>query len=564
MKSEHLRASARASRAYSDRSRVVGFLLFLALALGLSFPYFEGTRNANELPRLLQGMAWVDTGVWAIDGPGARRIRPGPDVSRSHVDGRIYPNKPPGTTLVCALAYRAARAVHGEALTLRHYTWWARIASGLVPTLLLCWFLLRRLSRAFSRAPAVAAVALYALATPAAAYAHLAYGHQLAAALLCIGVTLCVDASTLSPEAFSLRSRVWRAVGGGALAGAAVTVEYGAVFAGLPLGLFLVWRARTRGQMPITLSALLGALVPVALLGAYHRTVYGSVLSTGYHHVTNPDFAQKHGQGFLGLSWPSWDGFHTHVLAADTGLLWWAPLFPLALYGLARASSHRDNPAYSQARVHLAIFGLYIVIVSGLSFTGGWRVGPRYLVAVLPLLAMGWAEAMGQIRNSVGWLIPVLGLAGYALVVNALAANLWPHIDPTNVNQPVSEVLIPLWQNGHEPYGILRSWGGVEAVRSVIALAVIGGGWALVKVVEPMPKTMVAVAAAVLVSVALLLATRYWPPHPKGLRNLAYISRSWEPDVEPQAADRGAVLHPLAQGVVDKGPRRKPAMIPPR
>ena len=261
--------------------------MFIALALGLSFPYFEETRNANELPRILQAMAHVDTDVWAIDGPGGRRIRPGPDVSRSRVDGRIYPNKPPGTTMVIAAAYRGARLVHGDTLTLRQLTWWARLASGWLPTVVLAWFLMRRLAGQFSRGPAMAAVAVYALATPAAAYAHLAYGHQLAAALLCIGAALCVDAARAGPGEDG--RILWaKSMGGGALAGAAVTVEYGAVLAGIPLGLFLLWNARQAGKLPLSLGAMLGALLPIAWLGLYHRTVYGAVLSTGYHHVTHP------------------------------------------------------------------------------------------------------------------------------------------------------------------------------------------------------------------------------------------------------------------------------------
>lgn len=195
MSADHLPGPKRRLRAHSPRAQAVGFLVFIALMLGLEFPYFEQTRNANELPRIMQGMARVDTDVWAIDGPGGRRMRPGPDVSRSHVDGRIYPNKPPGTTMVIGVAYRIARAVHGEELTLKLLTWWARLLSGWLPTLVLAWFLIWRLARQFSRGPAIAAVAVYALATPAASYAHLAYGHQLAAALLCIGAVLCVDAA---------------------------------------------------------------------------------------------------------------------------------------------------------------------------------------------------------------------------------------------------------------------------------------------------------------------------------------------------------------------------------
>ncbi|MCR9160284.1 MAG: hypothetical protein ACE37F_27220 [Nannocystaceae bacterium] len=563
MTAEHLPGPKRRLRAHSPRAQAVGFLVFIALMLGLQFPYFEQTRNANELPRIMAAMARVDTGVWAIDGPGGRRLRPGPDVSRSRVDGRIYPNKPPGTTVVIALGYRLARVVHGDALTLAQLTWWARLVSGWLPTLVLAGFLVRRLAGQFSRGPAIAAVAVYALATPAASYAHLAYGHQLAAALLCIGAVLCVDAARAGPEVDA--RVVWaKAIGGGALAGAAVTVEYGAVFAGVPLGVFLLWNARTRGRLATTLGALLGALLPIAWLGVYHRTVYGAVLSTGYHHVTNPDFALKHGQGFLGLSLPSAQGFATHVLDPGGGLLWWAPLVPLALYGLFKAASHPDDPVRSFARVSLATVLLYLAIVSGLSFTGGWRVGPRYLVAVLPMLAWGWAEALGQIRNRPGWIALVYAALLYALVVNALAANLWPHLDLTNVNHPVPEVLFALWSEGVEPYGVLWSAFHLDTARAVIAISVVGGLLAVVRVVEPSVKTYAAVAAGLLLGALALASVTRWEPHPKARRNLAYILRAWEPHVEPQLRRPSKGLPALAEGVRDEGPRRKPAMIPPR
>ena len=96
-----------------------GLLLGLAAALLFAFPYAEQTRNANERPRLLQGMALVDTGSFAIDGPGGRGLDPGPDVARDPQHGALYPNKPPGASLVAAVAYAGAQALTGaEPLTL--------------------------------------------------------------------------------------------------------------------------------------------------------------------------------------------------------------------------------------------------------------------------------------------------------------------------------------------------------------------------------------------------------------------------------------------------------------
>ena len=124
------------------------------------------------------------------------------------------------------------------------------------------------------------AVVVYALGTPAASYAHLAYGHQLAACLLFVGVALCADAFDHADRRL--------AVLGGLSAGAAVAVEYGAVFAGLPLAVMFVWGLRKKTGWRPAASSLVGALVPVALLAAYHQSAFGSPFETGYHHVVNP------------------------------------------------------------------------------------------------------------------------------------------------------------------------------------------------------------------------------------------------------------------------------------
>lgn len=523
--------------ALRDRLRRRGswlVLAWLALALGLAFPYFEATRNANERPRLLQGMALVDEGSWAIDGPAARGLEPGPDVSRSDADQRLYPNKPPATSLLAAAAYRIARALETDAqpLTLRTYTWWARLLAGVLPTWILCAWLLRRHAPAFGLPVAAAAVVLYALGTPAASYAHLLYGHQLAAMLLAVGTGLLLDAGATSSS--SDRTALPRAALGGALAGSAVAVEYGAVFGGLPLAVLLLARARQPGGARVLGAGLAGALVPIALLAAYHHAAFGSPWSTGYHHVTNADFAAKHGEGLLGLGLPRWEAFSTHVLSPDGGILWWCPPLVVALYGLAQLAL-AAGPQRTEARVHLGLLLLYGLVVSSLSFEGGWRVGPRYLVVALPSLVLGWAHAIEQLRTRPLGMLVLAAFSTYAVAVNALAANLWPHLDLTNVNQPVAEVLLPLWEHGREPYGLLRAATG----RSELGLVVVGsvlGLWAVLwSAAETGIRMALAIASGAAVGLLLVQATRSLEPHPRGARNLAYIERIWEPTAEAEA-----------------------------
>lgn len=535
-------------------------LVWLTVVLGVAFPYFEATRNANERPRLLQGMALVDGDGWAIDGPAARGLDPGPDVSRSEADHKLYPNKPPGTSLVAAASYRVARALETDdrPLTLRTYTWWARWLGGVLPTLLLCAWLLRRHAPTFGFAATATAVVLYAVGTPAAAYAHLLYGHQLAAALLAVGAGLLLDAGSRRDRA------TLRAAMGGVLAGSAVGVEYGAVFGALPLALLLLARVRAPGGVRVLVAGLLGALAPVALLASYQRAVFGSPWSTGYHHVTNADFAAKHGQGLLGLGMPHWEAFHTQLLSADGGLVWWAPPLVLALYGLLQLSL-APGPSRAEARVHLGLLLTYGLVVSSLSFEGGWRVGPRYLVVVLPSLVMGWAHVLTQLRTSLLGMALVLALGTYAVAVNALAANLWPHFDLTNVHQPVAEVLLPLWEQDRHPYGLVRLVTGDSAVPLVIAGSVVGLWVACVALGEGGIRMAIAITLGAGLGLLLVQATRLVAPHPRGARNLAYIERIWEPvgsqDGRSIALPRIAPVSPGGESSTRR-PRRRPHASP--
>lgn len=510
--------------AFARRSGLA-LLVWLSLLLGLLFPYFESTRNANELPRLVQAMALVDEGSWAIDGRAARGIEVGPDVARSDVDRRLYPNKPPGTTVVTAAAYRIARARHGDALDLRTYTWWARGLAGVLPTVLLGWLVFRRYAPGFGSTTSGAAALLLVLGTPLTSYAHLLYGHALAAVLLFAGVSCLLDAN---PSA-STRGRYGRAAAGGMLAGAAVTVEYGAVFAALPIAGLLLSRVRRPGGALVLVVALVGALVPIAGLAAYHDAVFGSPWATGYHHVTNADFAEKHGQGLLGLGTPSAAGFSLHMLSMDGGLLWWAPTIVVSVYGLMSLSLDHEHPAVGEARVHLALLLLYVLIVSSLSFEGGWRVGPRYLVAVLPSLAIGWAHALSFMRTHTVAMAALATLGVYALAVNALAANLWPHFDLTNIHQPVAEVLLPLWRHQYLPYTSFEWLPPRVGLRFVLLASVAGTAAVLYRASVRGARMAAAVGLGSIAGLLLMWATMLATPHPVGTRNLAYIQRIWEP-----------------------------------
>jgi hypothetical protein len=509
-------------------------LLGVLLAVLLSaFPYFEQIRNANEIPRLIQAMSLVEHGELAIDGPSRRGMPLGPDIARSPKDDRLYPNKPPGAGLVGAVAFELTR-LGSDPPTLREFTWWARLLAGVVPMLVIAALAWGQLRHAYGGPISIAAILLLSFGTPMFAYARLFYGHVLAAALLFAGVAMI--------ERGSAQGRRVELALGGVLAASAIGVEYGAAFAGIPIAVMLLWPLRRsedrRRASEHALVALAGALIPVALLGAYHRAAFGSPWSTGYHHAADPSFAQLHGQGLLGLGAPRWDNVVTHLLSLDAGLLVWSPLVIVGILGLVRLA-RRDGELRRVGRLHLGIFVVVLIMGLGLSFEGGWRVGPRYLVVAMPMLLPGIAEFLATWREHprTGFAAAAMGLlslaAMWSLIANTLAATLWPHIDPTNINEAFGAVLIPLWEHGYGPYGLPSMFRGGLTLCLVAPVALALGAmlWACGGARPQVVLVPILIGGGIGAVALLLVIPRSIPEHPKSERNLQYIEKVYEPRV---------------------------------
>ncbi len=505
---------------------IVGALL--AWSLAGTAPYFGRLMNANERPRLLQAMAWVDDAELAVDGPAARGIAPGVDVARSPIDGRLYPNKPPGATLPAIVAYatlEGVAALGGPTPTLRSLTIAARVLGGLVPTLVLLWLAFRRLRARGAGCCGDAAVLVVALATPLTVYARLLFGHALAGCLLLTGMWLVYDATSTAAS--------WRrALVGGMLAASAITVEYAAAFAGLPLAVLLAWRLRQGAPRAPLLAAIAGALLPVIALAGYHTAVFGAPWSTGYHHVTDAGFARTHGEGLLGLGLPTGASLFEQLVSPWGGLLVWAPLVALAL-GWALS---RWRTLDLEERLATAVLLVLTVVVMSLAQTGGWRVGPRYLVLAMPMAIYGLVRALEAMRGRPLLAAAVLGVALASATLDALAATLFPHLVPHG--NPWADLLLPLAAEGRMPYALLpgASGGGAWALALVVLVPLALLGWSLVRCLVPRElagsraraiATVVGLGSAL--AAGLLLAALALPGHPEADADLAAVRSIWEP-----------------------------------
>ena len=497
----------------------------LALVCGASFPYLSRLMNANERPRLLQAVAIVDHGTFALDPVLARGIAAGPDVSFAPAIGpdAVVPNKPPGATVPAVFAYglqRLACAAVGTEPELATLTLLSRLLGAWLPTLLLAWFAARRLG---DDACARAAVTIVVLATPMASYAHVLFGHSLAALCLFVGSTWLLDA--LGESSPSLRGRAtMRAAAGGLVAALAVGVEYGVVFAAIPLGFALVvaWR---RGVRQPVLAAVAAAAVPIAMLAAYQNHVFGSPWSTGYHEVVDRGFAEIHGRGLLGLTTPQLGDVLEDLFSPHGGLLYWAPvvLFVPMAWRVELPASERTF-----VRVQLGIFIAMLFLTLGLAQAGGWRVGPRYLVAALPAIMPALAVVLRSVGRREIALALLAGVVMWSVLVNTLAANWFPHLVPGG--NPLRDQLVPLLRMDLEPYSLLDGTSG--RVAGLVWVPVAGA----VLVVAVVVHQVIAIelrrrvwAAAVVVVVASVVAAWSVPPADDAESTLAGLAEIWEP-----------------------------------
>jgi hypothetical protein len=410
------------------------------------FPYFEGIRSANELPRVYLTMAMVEEGTFAID-TGVKRWGSTADVSPS--GGHHYSNKAPGSSMLAIPGYLIARAAaRGAEPSLAAMTWASRITTGVIPTLLFLLLLFRFLRRFAGEDEegevAAAALVAYALGSMAMTYSILFIAHQLSA--VAIGTAFILSVRIVEEE---LDPRWMFAVG--FAAGAAPLIDYQAAFAGVPLAIYLVVHLARRGRAGLAALGLAAAsaAIPIAILLGYHTMAFGGPFETGYH--ASETFAHFHQRGFLGLDRFRWEALIGSTVSPENGLIFFSPFLLLALWGWVELGRRRQ---WWILGVTASVVAIYLAFISSIAFwRGGWQLGPRYIVAMLPFamvpVTAGLAAAESRWwTRGIAW-----GLILVSIAVYATSAAQFPHF-PEKLDNPLFELTWRLYRDGHAPYSL--------------------------------------------------------------------------------------------------------------
>ena len=309
----------------------------------------------------------------------------------------------------------------------------------------------------------------YGLATPAFAYANAFYGHQLSAFLLFAAFYLLARAPT--------RIGVGRSLLVGLLLGYAFVTEYPVALMVVPIGLYALHGCWQRRQLAPLFWLAAGGLVVAAGWMWYNMTIFGGPLELGYSR--SELWTDQHHTGFMSLTMPTLDAAWGITFSPFRGLFLLSPWLLLALPGFVMWwQVHRLRAEWWLALSITAAIFLFNAASS--MWWGGFAVGPRYLLPMLPFFALpitfvlaAWGERL--------WLRILTGFSLLWSLVAVWSMTLAEQAFPSDaLRNPWVEHVLPNWAVGN----IARNVGvilGLEGVWSLaplfVMLALVVGVW---------------------------------------------------------------------------------------
>lgn len=211
----------------------------------------------------------------------------------------------------------------------------------------------------------------------------------------------------------------------------------------VPFSFFLLFNRATYGN-PLQLAGTVDRVKSIS--AANEPSQLGAEMVFQFRENTGKE---KNAVGFFNTRNLS-NGFYTHFLSPDRGIIWYAPVVLLGILGLTRL--YRRN-AYA-ANLFVAIAGTNILVYSmwGDPY-GGWAFGSRYMIPLYAILAIGLGFAISEWKKNYIFAGIFLLVFGYSVFVNTAGAL------TTNANPPKVEVLgLEKVTGREEKYTYWRNW----------------------------------------------------------------------------------------------------------
>ncbi len=277
----------------------------------------------------------------------------------------------------------------------------------------------------------------------------------------------------------------------------------------IPAAVLVAGLAVTRQWKRLALVVAGGA--PFALgLALYQNAAFGGPFVAAYHFEKLAGFRTLGESGIGGVGLPSPTIIAQLLFNPAHGLLLFSPVLVAALFALPHARRALPRPAF--ATLVLAPLAILFVYGGYPNWHGGWAIGPRYIVAVVPFLA--FPLAFTPLR---AWSAALLGWSVVAVVLTTLT---FPFV-PLDFPLPWGSLAMPLLRHGLVAPNLLH----LVARPLAIALPLLLAGAALPLAT---PRRLIVAATA---GAALSLLAGYLAMKTTERRVLPFVERSYFEDV---------------------------------
>ena len=469
---------------------------------------------------------------------GTAEIDPHETIDAAYVDGRFYAAKAPGLALATLPWYGALRSVGLQSAPLDTdpgYTrrvWELNLFGAVLPAVVLLVLMALAVERVCPGYGAATAVLLGA-GTMLLPFATLFFDHALSAVLGFAAFVVLLRERD-GP------ARTTLVAAAGLLAGLAVVAEFPLALVALVLAGYAAARAQPLRRAAAYAAGVLAGVVPLL---AFNTWAFGSPFRLSYTNAlvapvgAGAPEVGANDDGFYGVGLPD-PRAALSLLASEKGLLIVAPIAIVALFGLPLLwrSGRR-----AETLVCAGVAAIFLTYNAAYYLPwGGQAPGPRFLVPMLPFLALPLALAL-RARP-----LAVAGIGILSIVVTALAtltdpltgeedglAEWWELVRSSDLVGTVATRL-----------GVDSPWAGVAPFLLALAvacglvlstlplrdrlradgplLAGAVGGWIVVAAAVPgllpaneshgtLAGAVAAVLVVALVGAAVLLALRYGP-----------------------------------------------------
>ncbi|MCX7918413.1 MAG: hypothetical protein N3A72_02160 [bacterium] len=224
----------------------------------------------------------------------------------------------------------------------------------------------------------------YGLGTLAFPYSTLFYGHQLAAALIFMSFYILYNLKHPIQNISYKKSNVCYLISG-LLCGLAILTEYPVVLLVVVLFFYAFPIYTQQSAFRNILWFLLGFVGPIAVLFYYNYLCFGFPFTFGYFSVADENFRQQMAKGIAGITYPKADALVGITFSAYRGLFFINPLLLLSIFGFYYF--YQKQETRNEFRFILVAFIIYLLFnASYYMWWGGWTIGPRHLIPIIPFL----------------------------------------------------------------------------------------------------------------------------------------------------------------------------------